>query len=512
MYFNIDNKNGDTPENQKPTGRDIVGAILTNLGRFIAYYALIPFIGSAVGLLFLFISSGFIFFVSPIVVFLIYRHLGRKSFSDMRAAAIINFAIITAIAVLLAVLMVTTEGSTGGTAEEVMIIACMPACFGNVLAMFGGAGMVAVAAISVYLVGFLTSAYYSDGIKWRRLIAPTLLIFASVVVSAFMYVNRAELRYAGHGFDYMNGYSSTDFTDYTVYSENSKLVKPGKATGFVIRDEKEMPKMDGAEACYPLYAAFAKAIYKDIDRIEKEFMADQSVPHYFNGKIVTFSNTLVGFNRLVDREIDMFFGARPSKSQMAYADASKVELEITPIGREAFVFFVEEDNPVDSLTSDQLRSIYHGDVDDWSELGGDKGAVVAFQRPENSGSQTMMEYFMGDVTLKEPKTYETVGGMGGVIREVAQYANEDGAIGYSFRYFVEELAQEKGVKLIAVDGVAPTVENVENGSYPLTVDLCLITRKDDPNPRVAQMRDFIISDVGQDMIRRTGYAALAKDD
>ena len=169
---------------------------------------------------------------------------------------------------------------------------------------------------------------------------------------------------------------------------------------------------------------------------------------------------------------------------------------------------MEEDNPVDDLTSEQIKAIYHGDITNWKEVGGKDQEISAFQRPKDSGSQTMMEYFMGDVSLKEPKTYETVDSMVGVISHVAQYANEAGAMGYSFRYFLEGLNQEKGVKILSVDGVAPTVENIENGSYPLTVSLCLITRKDDPNPNVQKMIDYILSEDGQSIVRKTGYAGV----
>lgn len=158
----------------------------------------------------------------------------------------------------------------------------------------------------------------------------------------------------------------------------------------------------------------------------------------------------------------------------------------------------------------ELRAIYHGDITNWIELGGKNQEILAFQRPENSGSQTMMEYFMGDVPLKEPQTYEKVDAMMGVIKEVAQYANEKGAIGYSFRYFLEELNQEKGVKMLSIDGVYPTLENIENGSYPLTTNVCLVTRKNESNPNVQKMIDFILSDDGQEIIRKTGYAGLAR--
>ncbi|MBR0153321.1 MAG: substrate-binding domain-containing protein, partial [Lachnospiraceae bacterium] len=166
--------------------------------------------------------------------------------------------------------------------------------------------------------------------------------------------------------------------------------------------------------------------------------------------------------------------------------------------------------PVDGLTAEQLKAIYHGDITNWSEVGGKNQKILAFQRPQNSGSQTMMEYFMGDVALKEPQTYEMVGAMDGVVRKVAQYANEEGAIGYSFRYFLEELNQEKGVKMLSIDGVYPSLENITNGTYPLTTNVCLITRKDNPNPYVREMTEYILSGEGQQIIEETGYAGLGK--
>jgi phosphate transport system substrate-binding protein len=169
---------------------------------------------------------------------------------------------------------------------------------------------------------------------------------------------------------------------------------------------------------------------------------------------------------------------------------------------------VEKDNPVDNLTSEQLRAIYHGDITNWKEVGGKDQAIRAFQRPKNSGSQTMMEYFMGDVSLREPETYEIADAMTGVIEEVAQYANEAGAIGYSFRYFIEELNQEKDVKILSVDGVYPTMENIESAAYPQTGYVCLITRKNETNPYVQKMKEFILSEDGQYIIRQTGYAGL----
>ncbi len=373
-----------------------------------------------------------------------------------------------------------------------------------------------LSAFVIYFVGLV----YSLLLAKQRPSGKVMVIYALCMVICFgiitpLYINRPEKRYGGHGFAYMNGYSSTDFSDYLVYKKDSKLVSLDHEPSFTIANEEDMPVMDGAEACYPLYASLAKEVYENIETIEEEFAKENSDEYRrFNGKIVTFTNTVVGFRRLIREwysdKVDIFFGAYPSKEQLALAKEYGEELEMTKIGQEAFVFFVEEDNPITNLTSEQIKAIYHGDITNWKEVGGKDEEIIAFQRPSNSGSQTMMEYFMGDVTLAEPKTYEIIDSMVGVIDEVAQYANEDGALGYSFRYFIEGLNQEKNVRLLSIDGVAPTLESIEDGSYPLTVGLYVITHKDDANPNVKKLVEYILSDEGQEFVHKSGYGRLNK--
>ncbi|MGN1277756.1 MAG: substrate-binding domain-containing protein, partial [Floccifex sp.] len=173
-----------------------------------------------------------------------------------------------------------------------------------------------------------------------------------------------------------------------------------------------------------------------------------------------------------------------------------------------FVFFVNQNNPIDTLTSNQIKSIYHGDITNWEEIGGKRHEIIAFQRPERSGSQAMMNYFMGDVSLKEPLTYEMQGGMGEIIHEVAQYHNEDGAIGYTFKYFLEGLNQEENVKILSIDGIYPTNENIKNQSYPISTYLYCVTLKDNSNPNVQKLKDYLLSQQGQYIIEETGYCSL----
>lgn len=357
--------------------------------------------------------------------------------------------------------------------------------------------------------------------KWVLSVCAVLLVLAGGI-AGWRYKNKNDQeKYLGHGFDYMNGYSSTDFTGYHVY-DSDKLYKLDHDASLTL--EEDYPVLDGAEACYPVYSALALAAYKDIDVIEKEYhdeaekawnekgeMDEELLNVYFNnGKYVTFTNSSDAYYRLIDHEADMVFGAKPSAEQKEYAIDMKETILTTPIGKEAFIFFVEEDNPVDNLTSDQIRGIYHGDYRNWKELGGKNEKIVAFQRPENSGSQVCMHYFMGDVEMADPKIVEiiNVGPMGGVVREVAQYYNEAGAIGYTFKYFLTGLNQEKHVKILSVDGVYPDTESIKNGTYPATVDLVCATLESNKKPNVQKMMNFILSDDGQEIIEQTGYAAL----
>lgn len=351
-----------------------------------------------------------------------------------------------------------------------------------------------------------------------------------VLLAAFLFVqavrhammNSDRDKYMGHGFEYMNGYSSTDFSGYHVY-DGEKLNLLDHSVSFHIEREEDMPVLDGAEACYPLYNAIALSVYDNIAEIEKDIWKqaenemnsrkadlDQELMdvYYCNGKYVSFTNTVRAYDRLIRGDVDIVFGARPSANQRRDATYMYEQIETLPIGREAFVFFVEEDNPVESLSSEQVRAIYHGDITNWREVGGKNQEIIAFQRPEDSGSQVVMKYFMGDVSLKEPKTFEYDSAMGGVVKQVAQYHNERGALGYTFRYFLNSLQQETHVKMLKIDGIEPSVENIRNGTYPIIVDVVAARLVSNQKENVCNLLDFLLSDDGQKLIEKNGYAPL----
>lgn len=155
---------------------------------------------------------------------------------------------------------------------------------------------------------------------------------------------------------------------------NNILPKLEGPASFIIEKQNEMPILDGAEAAYPVYAAFANASYMEIGN-------KNNLPT--GEEIVSFTNTIYAFERLVSGEVDIFFGAQPSASQQSLAMSKGKELVLTPIGKEAFVFFVNEKNPVENLSSKDIKGIYSGKITGWKEVGGETNEILAFQRPAN---------------------------------------------------------------------------------------------------------------------------------
>ena len=144
------------------------------------------------------------------------------------------------------------------------------------------------------------------------------------------------------------------------------------------------PILDGATAAYPVYAAMAQEIYKGLS--ELDWAKDRKTIEQY----IDCSKTDGAYERLIRGEIDIFFGAQPSKQQIESAKNAGLEFVLTPIAKEAFVFFVNKENPVSTLSFEQIQDIYQKKIINWSIVGGNDEKIMPFQRPENSGSQTIM--------------------------------------------------------------------------------------------------------------------------
>ncbi len=282
-----------------------------------------------------------------------------------------------------------------------------------------------------------------------------------------------------------------DVGSYLPFEDNSDL--PELETDFKLKGD--LPVLDGAAALVPVYASIIDTVYPKgcVTYEGGEFSDDNYYGENFSpDSKMQYRNTVRGYTAVVDGDCDILFCASPSKEQTAYAEEKGVELVYVPIGLEGFVFFVNKDNPVDSLTTAQVRDIYGGEITNWADVGGTNRPINPVTRLEGSGSQSAMNAFMGGREIASKSPLAIVGG----------------SIGFSFRYYMDGIVENSDVKMLSLNGIYPSAENIQNGSYPIIAKFYAIYRADNDNKNIPLLIDWILSDEGQSLIEETGYVRI----
>lgn len=282
-----------------------------------------------------------------------------------------------------------------------------------------------------------------------------------------------------------------DVEKYLPFEEDSDLVRISSS----LKLTEDLPVLDGAAALLPVYASFVDNVYpKDSVTFEcGEFSDDNFYGENFSkDSKMQYKNTVRGYKAIVDGETDILFCAAPSDEQIQYAKDKGVELEYVPIGKEAFVFFVNKNNPVDNLTTDQIRKIYSGEYKNWKDVGGVNRVINPVSRLEGSGSQSAMNSFMGDTKIGTKSPFAITGA----------------SIGFSFRYYMDGVVENQEVKMLSLNGVYPSKKNIKNDTYPVIAQFYAIYRTDNENENIPVLIDWILSSEGQKIIEDTGYVGI----
>ncbi|MCL2811554.1 MAG: substrate-binding domain-containing protein [Clostridia bacterium] len=243
----------------------------------------------------------------------------------------------------------------------------------------------------------------------------------------------------------------------------------------------------------------------------------QAMRLHFQGKEARLqhSTTSFAYEKLCNDyfDIDLIFVTPPSPGDLDVAWNQAVELETIPVTREALVFLNNVQNPVESLTVQELRDIYTGRFINWSEVGGQDAAILPFQRPYRSGSQSLfLACLMGSETPMEPAMDLLVESMGLLIDQVSAYNNGPGALGYSVFYYATRMYANEKVCVLAVDGVMPNAQTIADGTYPLSTHYYAVLRKDTPPDHPArQLVAWLLSEEGQRLVAEAGYVPLIGD-
>ena len=221
-------------------------------------------------------------------------------------------------------------------------------------------------------------------------------------------------------------------------------------------------------------------------------------------------NTASGIDAVAAGTADIAGSARPSDGS-----PEDSHLTFTPVAWDGLVMVANPANPVRSLTLRQLHEIYFGKITNWKDVGGrdapiDLYAVIS----PNDGVEYSLRSLLfgrGDQQISAPRLYLNTKAL-----EEGIALNPNG-LGLST---LSNVTGDPKLRMIPIDGTAPTVANIADGSYPLYIPLFLVTN---PNsPKVAQTQafiDFLQTDKAKTVLRdhsvlpyQDGIGLVAKDE
>lgn len=318
-------------------------------------------------------------------------------------------------------------------------------------------------------------------------LALTLIIFFAFNVSMYFVFTRK----LSNNFSTATQSKMIDVARYLPHEEGSDLAKINSS----LHLSENLPVLDGAAALVPVYASVIENVYPkgSVTYEGGAFSEDNFYGENFaKDSKMQYKNTVRGYKAIVDGETDILFCAAPSEEQKKYAEEQGVELVYVPIGLEAFVFFVNSNNPVENLTAEQIRGIYAGEYRNWKELGGADRIINPVTRLSGSGSQSAMDSFMKGTPFGRKSLLAITGA----------------SIGFSFRYYMDGIVGSDSVKMLSLNGVYPSAENIQNGTYPITVKFYAIYRADNENENIPVLIDWLLSPEGQELIEKTGYVKI----
>ena len=174
-------------------------------------------------------------------------------------------------------------------------------------------------------------------------------------------------------------------------------------------------------------------------------------------------------------------------------------VKLLPVALDALAFIVHKDNPVESISQEQAKAIYTGRIRYWSELGGNdqKIEVYALKNKISGNGRTLRELLFSN-THKNFHTHRVFDSIEVLEQSLTQNANAIAITGVSSAHIQD-------VKIVALNGVKPSVQNIKTGDYSLYRPLFL--SYDPHSPNIESVKDFIrfvLSKTGQDVMRSNG--------
>ena len=235
--------------------------------------------------------------------------------------------------------------------------------------------------------------------------------------------------------------------------------------------KENLPTIDASVAFYPLASKIVENIYWS-----------ESYTNELN-----WVSTAEAYENIVNGKVDAVIVSEPSKEQIELIKNSNKNLKFIPFTKEALVFYVNMKNNINSLTIEEIQKIYLGEYDK---------NITTYQLEKNNGSQTCFENIVENNIIDEK--HIEIKDMITIIKSVVYDKN---SIAYAFNSFYTKVCNSPKLKLISINGVEPTKENILTKKYPLLYDVYFIYDEENLNPNLKTIENWLLSEEGQEVIK-----------
>lgn len=225
--------------------------------------------------------------------------------------------------------------------------------------------------------------------------------------------------------------------------------------------------------------------------------------------IVNAGGSGVGINQLGEGKIEIGMASRDITEEEINS-FPKVKFNTITIGKDAVVPVVSSEiyhAGLTALSAEQLALIYLGKIENWKDVGGPDKEILCVDKEKARGTRhVFMDYIFGDKKADAPGADLVLGSNN---EEQTAIIQSDAAIGMLSNAWLNK--DVKGLSIITKDSsiIAPTLENIVNGSYPISRDLIIITNGE-PKGELKTFVDYILSEEGQKHVTSSGYVSLKK--
>ncbi len=202
-----------------------------------------------------------------------------------------------------------------------------------------------------------------------------------------------------------------------------------------------------------------------------------------------------GIKAVSEGRCDIGLSSRDLKTE------EKQNLTETIVAIDGIAVIVNPENKTDDLSIEQIKKLFCGEITNWKELGGDDAPVVLIGREAASGTRDGFESITD--TADKCKYSQELTSTGDVVQTVASNPN---AIGYASLASVKE-----NVKIISVEGVEPSKQTIQNGSYKIQRDFVFVTKKNaELSPAAKEFFDYATSGAADELIEQAGAIPVAR--